>query len=156
MSEEENVAISLKVLAEILGQTVDFKEPPQGEQPTTDLGSKSSSGNAVNKEEAWQDDPDDRWGVGILGSSRRRNSNTRAWHTNPSPEQEKKEGPGVCEPKKLSQALDYSTFHIGEPVAEDVCFCSWNLVVGYPERYIGKASKPRVGSLSNSSATHGG
>ncbi|KAH7328573.1 hypothetical protein B0I35DRAFT_473261 [Stachybotrys elegans] len=144
MSEEENVAISLKVLAEILGQTVDLKEPPKDAWPAVDSEPTSASGEHANEEETLRDEPTDIWGDGRLGSSRRGSSNSQTWHEAPAPQMHKKEEPSPSKAMKLSQVLDYSTFQVGEPVAEEVCFCSWNLVLGYPERYIGKANKPRV------------
>lgn len=47
------------------------------------------------------------------------------------------------------QAFDCSNFHVGQPEDENFDFCPWVVVQSYPDFYIGKANRPRVGSPYN-------
>lgn len=40
--------------------------------------------------------------------------------------------------------LDCSKFIVGEPADETISFCSWKVVLAYPDSFIGKANRPRV------------
>lgn len=40
--------------------------------------------------------------------------------------------------------LDCSKFIVGEPADESISFCSWKVVLAYPDSFIGKANRPRV------------
>lgn len=40
--------------------------------------------------------------------------------------------------------LDCSKFIVGEPADEAISFCSWKVVLAYPDSFIGKANRPRV------------
>lgn len=40
--------------------------------------------------------------------------------------------------------LDCSKFIVGEPADETISFCSWKVILAYPDSFIGKANRPRV------------
>ncbi|UKZ52003.1 hypothetical protein TrVGV298_005770 [Trichoderma virens] len=40
--------------------------------------------------------------------------------------------------------LDCSKFIVGEPVDEAISFCSWKVILAYPDSFIGKANTPRA------------
>lgn len=46
--------------------------------------------------------------------------------------------------EKKTKAFDNSEFRICQAVSEDFSFCPFKVVVSYPERFVGKANKPRV------------
>lgn len=41
--------------------------------------------------------------------------------------------------------LDVASLRAGEPTSKDVDFCPWNTVLSYPDQFIGKGNRPRVG-----------
>jgi hypothetical protein len=46
--------------------------------------------------------------------------------------------------EKKKKAFDNSKFRICQSVSKDFTFCPLKVVVSYPERFVGKANKPRV------------
>jgi hypothetical protein len=114
---EDEVQSRLDILAKVLGQKIELK-------PITALEEEQE------KEGSGADRPtqDDGW------DSRWENRATDPWS------EQTAEPPA----RKACQALHDPDLKIGASLPGKIYFCAWELVVSYPDRYVGVGNQPRV------------
>ncbi|KAM0363428.1 hypothetical protein HYE67_007568 [Fusarium culmorum] len=121
----------LEKLQELLGNGVKLAETPH-EDNTTDGSAANGLGNSFGM---------------VMDDEYIRNEERLAAREQASQEQLRADADaarqGLLKSNK-EKAFDNAAFRIGQPVHKDFAFCPFKVVVSYPERFIGKANKPRV------------
>ncbi|KEY70266.1 hypothetical protein S7711_04374 [Stachybotrys chartarum IBT 7711] len=114
---EDDVQSRLDILANVLGQKVELKPITALEEEQEKEG---SGDDRLTQDDGW----DCRW-------------ENRAIDPWPEP---------TAEPpaRKACQALHDSDLKMGASLPGKVYFCAWELVVSYPDRYVGVGNRPRV------------
>lgn len=125
----------LEKLQELLGNGVKLAETPH-EDNTTDGSAANGLGNSFGM---------------VMDDEYIRNEERLAAREQASQEQLRADADaarqGLLKSNK-EKAFDNAAFRIGQPVHKDFAFCPFKVVVSYPERFIGKANKPRVRATS--------
>jgi hypothetical protein len=67
-----------------------------------------------------------------------------AWNSTTRPSTEKQPAFGKIKELPAVEPLDCSKFVAGEPADETIDFCSWKVILAYPDHFIGKTNRPRV------------
>ncbi|KAM0346458.1 hypothetical protein ACHAPU_005523 [Fusarium lateritium] len=119
----------LEKLQLLLGQGVKLADTPHDEQENGDKDSNNRL--EMSTSEHWMEEQKLAARKQVLPTPQQLRADTQA---------AKKAGIAA----RKAMAFDNSNFRTGEPVDKEFAFCPFKIVVSYPERFVGKANKPRV------------
>lgn len=121
----------LAILQQLLGNGVRLEERPRDEEDCNENSDKTVGEGADNNYGGMMERQRQATREQISQTVQQQEANTYAARRHELAE-------------KKTKAFDNSEFRICQAVSEDFIFCPFKVVVSYPERFVGKANKPRV------------